>query len=152
MHRYCRYCLILLLLMTTPGFAALPGASHWVSADNPLLLKVQNKEIGAKGAAAVVREATRPDAGKSFPATAGLKHSRGHFPMPAHSCAGPGPGFPLAHHARLAGTGSAVCLRQAQSSPLLISQAGTLIPRPDSLCSPVLDSASCPSSICHCGR
>ncbi len=58
MHRYRSYSLILLLLMTTPGLAAMPRPGHWVTADYTSLLKVQNKDIGAKGAAAVVRRAT----------------------------------------------------------------------------------------------
>ena len=58
MRRYPRLGFIVLLLLSTPALAALPGPGHWPVANSSLLLKVQNKDIGANGAARVVRKAT----------------------------------------------------------------------------------------------
>ena len=51
-------CLIMLLLLSRPGFAALPVPGHWPELISTSILKVQKKDIGANGAARAARKAT----------------------------------------------------------------------------------------------
>ncbi len=58
MHRHTCFGVMVLMLLSAPGLAAGPGPDHRPTADNTSPNRVQNKDIGANGAANVARHAT----------------------------------------------------------------------------------------------